>query len=344
MTSAFLRLALLVTVLGALSSACRHAPQDRLTLDDDADGVRNADDACPGTPGSSATRGCPAKDTDGDGVDDSVDKCPRLAGPASREGCPVRDVDEDGVEDARDACPRVAGVLERQGCPVEDLDRDGVEGAADQCPEEAGPASRGGCPEEDADRDGVPDAVDACPQEEGFPSLRGCPERDTDGDSVLDHRDNCPREPGAPDNQGCAAKQRQLVLIRQDRLELRERIAFDAGTATVQPRSFPLLDNVAQVLRAHPELSPVLVESHTDNRGDAEANRALSLARANAVRDYLVGQGVPPARLEARGHGPDRPIASNETSQGREANRRVELLLPSVSGTAPGATPRKPGR
>jgi outer membrane protein OmpA-like peptidoglycan-associated protein len=340
MMHALRRLALLAAVLGALSSGCRHAPEDRPTEDDDRDGVLNADDACPGTRGPSETRGCPPKDTDGDGVDDSVDKCARRAGPASRDGCPVRDVDEDGVEDSRDACPRVVGVLERQGCPVEDLDRDGLEGEADKCPEEAGPASRDGCPEQDADHDGVPDASDACPEEEGFPTLRGCPERDADGDSVMDHRDNCPREPGAPDNQGCSPRQRQLVIIRQDRLELRERIAFDSGTATLQARSLPLLDNVARVLLAHPKLSPLLVESHTDNRGDVATNRALSQARAEAVRDYLVGQGVPPHRLDARGHGPDRPVTSNETSQGREANRRVDLLLPPPSGTAP----RKPGR
>jgi outer membrane protein OmpA-like peptidoglycan-associated protein len=342
MMHAFLRLALLATVLGTLAPACRHAPDNPSTLDADADGVRDADDACPRAPGSAATRGCPPKDTDGDGVDDSLDKCPRRAGPASREGCPTRDVDEDGVEDARDACPRVAGVLERQGCPVEDLDRDGVEGAADKCPEDAGPASRDGCPEQDADRDGVPDVDDACPEEEGFPSLRGCPERDTDGDSVSDHRDNCPRERGTPDNQGCA--QRQLVIIRPDRLELRERIAFDSGTPTLQPRSFPLLDNVARVLLAHRELSPLVVESHTDNRGDAEANRALSQARAEAVREYLVKQGVPPDRLDARGYGPDRPVTSNETSQGREANRRVELLLPAPSRPAPKGNPWNPGR
>ncbi|MCY1018382.1 OmpA family protein [Pyxidicoccus sp. MSG2] len=339
MTHARLRLTLLTLVLGALSLGCRHAPEDRPGSDDDRDGVLNADDACPEARGASATRGCPPKDTDGDGVDDSVDKCARLAGPASREGCPVRDGDGDGVEDARDSCPRVVGVLERQGCPVEDLDRDGLEGAADRCPEEAGPAVRDGCPEDDADHDGVPDESDACPEQEGFASLRGCPERDADGDSVADHRDNCPRERGAADNQGCPSKQKQLVLIRQDRLELRERLVFDSGTATLQPRSFPLLDNVARVLLAHPELTPVVVASHTDNRGDPDVSRALSQSRAEAVRAYLVAQGVPADRLDAQGHGADRPIASNETSQGREANRRVELLLP-----APGPHSKSPRR
>lgn len=339
MTHARLRLTLLTLVLGALSLGCRHTAGDRPTADDDRDGVLNADDACPDARGSAATRGCPPKDTDGDGVDDSVDKCARLAGPAAREGCPVRDVDGDGVEDARDSCPRVAGVLERQGCPVQDLDRDGLEGAADRCPEEAGPAAREGCPEKDADQDGVPDERDACPEVEGLPTLRGCPERDSDGDTVPDQRDNCPREPGAADNQGCSPKQKQLILIRPDRLELRERITFDSGTANLQARSLPVLDNVARVLLVHPELTPVVVASHTDNRGDPEASRALSLARAEAVRTYLVAQGVPADRLDAQGYGPDRPVASNETSQGREANRRVELLLPSSNPRA-----RNPGR
>ncbi|MFP2932957.1 OmpA family protein [Pyxidicoccus sp. 3LG] len=343
MTHAFLRLALLAAVLGTLPLGCRHAPEDRPTHDDDRDGVLNAEDACPSARGPAKTRGCPAKDTDGDGVDDSVDKCPRRAGPTHREGCPMRDVDEDSVEDAKDACPRVPGVLERQGCPIEDQDRDGLEGTADKCPEEAGPAALEGCPAKDADGDDVPDADDACPEEEGFASLRGCPERDGDGDSLADHRDNCPRQPGSPDNQGCAPQPRQLVIIQPDRLQLLERILFDPNTATLQKRSLPVLDNVARVLLAHPELERVIVESHTDNRGDPNANRALTQARADAVLAYLLEQGVPPERLVARGLGSDRPIESNETSQGREANRRVELLLPPPPGMAPRGT-RSPVR
>ncbi len=331
-----LRLALPAAVLGAFPLGCRHSPPaERPSADDDGDGVRNAEDGCPDARGTAALRGCPMRDTDGDGVDDSADRCPRRAGPASREGCPVRDVDEDGVEDARDACPRLAGVMERQGCPVEDLDRDGVEGAADRCPEHAGPPSRQGCPEKDADGDGVPDAVDACPEEEGFASLRGCAERDSDSDSVSDHRDNCPREAGVPDNHGCPARQRQLVIIRPDRLELLERIGFEAETATLQARTLPLLDNVARVLVTHPELDRVLIESHTDNRGDAEASRVLSQARADAVRAYLLARGVPGERLEARGYGPDRPLESNETFHGREANRRTELVFAPPSGESP---------
>ncbi len=69
------------------------------------------------------------------------------------------------------------------------------------------------------------------------------------------------------------------------------------------------------------------VEGHTDNTGSAETNRVLSLARANSVRDYLVGQGVEGGRISVVGLGPDQPVASNDTSQGRARNRRVEIIL-----------------
>ncbi|NVJ10733.1 thrombospondin type 3 repeat-containing protein [Myxococcus sp. AM001] len=331
-TRALHRLALLAAVLAVAAPGCRHAPALEPGLDADGDGVLNGEDACPTVRGLARLQGCPVKDTDGDGVEDALDTCPRRAGPASRDGCPIRDSDEDGVEDAKDACPRVFGLLERRGCPVDDPDRDGVEGAADKCPDAPGPASREGCPIPDADGDGVPDEADACPDEEGLPSLRGCPERDVDGDGVADHRDNCPRERGALDNQGCPAARKQRVVIRPDRLELLERITFAPGTATLQPRVQPALDNVAEVLLLHPRLGVIAIEGHTDNRGEADVQRAVTLARAEAVRDYLVERGVSPDRLEARGLGPDRPVESNETSQGREANRRMELRVVAPRG------------
>ncbi|GHH01307.1 thrombospondin type 3 repeat-containing protein [Comamonas sp. JC664] len=327
MMRALLPWALLAVVSGGLVSGCRHGPALNPALDADGDGVPNGEDACPTVRGLARLQGCPARDTDGDGVEDALDKCPRHAGPASRDGCPIRDTDEDGVEDAKDLCPRVPGLLERQGCPIDDPDRDGVEGAADKCPNEPGPASRDGCPVRDADGDGVPDEEDACPNEEGLASLRGCPERDSDGDGVPDHRDNCPRERGLMDNQGCTSAAKQFVIIRPDRLELVERIGFAPGTATLLPRALPVLDNVARVLLAHPRMGVIAIEGHTDNLGEPHAQRALTLARAEAVRDHLVRQGVPPDRLEARGFGPDRPVETNETSVGRKANRRMDLRI-----------------
>jgi outer membrane protein OmpA-like peptidoglycan-associated protein len=143
---------------------------------------------------------------------------------------------------------------------------------------------------------------------------------------VADHVDNCPSEAGPADNQGCPAKQKQLVVIKQDRIEIKETVYFNTAKASIQSRSFKLLDQVAKLLTEHPELEKVWIEGHTDSAGKAEANRKLSQRRAEAVRDYLIKKGVAAERLVAQGFGPDRPIADNKTAKGRAANRRVEFL------------------
>jgi outer membrane protein OmpA-like peptidoglycan-associated protein len=89
---------------------------------------------------------------------------------------------------------------------------------------------------------------------------------------------------------------------------------------------------VAQVMKAHPEVQRVTIEGHTDDTGSAATNRKLSQARAEAVRDYLVGKGVEASRLEAKGFGPDRPVQSNKTKAGRDANRRVEFVVQKPPG------------
>ncbi|HZI06456.1 MAG TPA: OmpA family protein [Archangium sp.] len=267
------------------------------------------------------------RDDDGDGVKNGEDKCPTEAGPAGRQGCLVKDTDKDGIEDGADTCPTEAGTAERQGCPVRDTDKDGLEDSMDKCPTEAGPAERQGCPVRDADKDGVADERDACPAEAGLTELRGCPAKDTDGDTVSDHLDNCPAEKGVTTNAGCPEKQKQMVAIQKGKLEIKEQVFFATGKAIIQPRSFKMLDQVARILQQHPEVEKMRIEGHTDNRGNAEANRELSLARAEAVKGYLVSKGVEPARLEAKGFGPDQPIATNKTDKGRAANRRVEFII-----------------
>jgi outer membrane protein OmpA-like peptidoglycan-associated protein len=109
-------------------------------------------------------------------------------------------------------------------------------------------------------------------------------------------------------------------------------VYFATGKSVIQPRSFPLLDQVAKVLREHPEIERIRIEGHTDDRGKADANRSLSQARAEAVQKYLVDKGVEAARLEAKGFGPDRPVTSNKTEKGRAANRRVEFVITSPEG------------
>jgi len=235
-----------------------------------------------------------------------------------------KDSDDDGILDDADRCPNVVGLPGFQGCP--DRDGDGLEDEADQCPSEPGAVERKGCPQKDSDGDGLVDEEDACPTEPGPVERRGCPIRDRDHDTVEDQEDNCPDEFGPPDNQGCPPEEKQLVVIQRDRIKINDTIHFDFDKATIQPRSFPLLNQVAKVILEHPEIISVSVEGHTDGQGSAEYNRRLSQRRSESVRAYLIGKGVAPERLEARGFGEDRPIASNSTNAGRAANRRVEFI------------------
>ena len=208
----------------------------------------------------------------------------------------------------------------------DDDDGDGVRNGEDTCPTEAGPAERKGCPVKDTDQDGVVDERDACPAEVGLEELRGCPAKDTDSDGVADHLDNCPAEKGETTNQGCPAQQKQMVAIQKGKLEIKEQVFFASARTTIQPRSFKMLNQVARVIQQHPEIDKIIIEGHTDDRGDAEVNRRLSLVRAEAVKSYLVSKGVEASRLEAKGYGPDQPIASNKTAKGRAINRRVEFI------------------
>lgn len=93
----------------------------------------------------------------------------------------------------------------------------------------------------------------------------------------------------------------------------------------IQSRSFELLDEVAATILAHPELGRLEVGGHTDNVGGEPHNLDLSQRRASAVVAWLVSRGVPAARLEAKGYGSSKPIASNDTAAGRDQNRRVEF-------------------
>jgi OOP family OmpA-OmpF porin len=156
-----------------------------------------------------------------------------------------------------------------------------------------------------------------------------CPalDDDGDGDGVPDYLDNCPNEPGPASNQGCPAKKKQLVIITRRNLELKEKVFFVSGKAAIDPRSRNLLGQVAAVLRSHADLPPLVVEGHTDNVGKPEVNRKLSQARAEAVRLFLIQQGIDQGRVSAAGFGPERPLASNRTPSGRASNRRVEFRL-----------------
>lgn len=106
--------------------------------------------------------------------------------------------------------------------------------------------------------------------------------------------------------------------------EIRENVVFATGSDVLDAGATATLDKVVDAMTRHP-LPVVEVSGHTDSTGDPDANRTLSGARAQAVVDYLVSQGVDEARLQSRGAGADEPIADNGTADGRAQNRRVEL-------------------
>lgn len=247
----------------------------------------------------------------------------KLAEPAARNA----------VANSKD-CGKVTVLIREKEAPsaaapkvaLKDTDGDGVPDIDDLCPEVPGPASNHGCPVfADKDGDGVPDDIDRCPEVPGPKENFGCPWPDRDHDGVPDKDDLCPDEPGPADNHGCPRKMK-LVVVRKDRIEIKQQVHFRPAKSVILPRSFELLRQVAQVIKDAPQIR-VRVEGHTDNVGKLATNMRVSQSRADAVKDFLVKQGVDEKQLTALGYGPTRPIASNATRAGKSLNRRVEFRI-----------------
>ena len=117
------------------------------------------------------------------------------------------------------------------------------------------------------------------------------------------------------------------VEVTAERIDIRDSVYFDTAKATIQSRSFGLLDNVASVLQDHPELKKVRIEGHTDSRGGADYNKKLSDDRARSVKEYLIGKGVDAGRLESIGYGEERPLDDRNVAEAWEKNRRVDFFV-----------------
>ncbi len=281
--------------------------------DQDGDGVKDELDSCPAEAGSAATKGCP--DDDGDRIINRNDLCPDQAGEAAFRGCP--DSDNDKIPDFEDDCPEVPGLSAFRGCA--DTDNDSVADPFDDCPEVAGSEGTQGCPDDDGD--GFKDSVDQCPSLAGIAEFGGCPDSDEDG--IIDPEDGCPLLPGYRPNKGCPeinpAVRRALDVIF-------ENLIFATNSANIDATSLDDLDVLVDIMKDDPNLK-LSIEGHTDNRGDSQYNLELSRLRAEAVKQYLVDRGIAAGRITAIGYGQTRPVASNETVQGRLKNRRVELKV-----------------
>jgi len=326
---------------------CRDAPGVWAFMgcpDTDGDGIQDSKDDCPTVAGIVEFNGCP--DTDGDKIMDKKDSCPDVAGPIEYNGCP--DTDGDKIIDKKDSCPTVAGVLYLQGCPdrdkdsitdaddlcpdnfgprenngCPDTDKDGIFDYLDDCPLIYGPIENNGCPWPDTDADGLLDKDDDCPLLAGPKENKGCPYKDTDGDGLLDKDDDCPNTPGPKSNKGCPVIEVEVEEILKTAFDALE---FEFGKGIILDISKPSLIELAGVLTKKPAWK-LEITGHTDNVGDEQANLILSKKRAEAIREFLVGQGIDFTRLNVLYFGETMPIGDNNTVEGRQKNRRVEMKV-----------------
>jgi len=161
--------------------------------------------------------------------------------------------------------------------------------------------------------------------------------KDDDGDGVANKYDKCPGTPSGVqvDGAGCPIVVKnetrvveKVVVTEADRKVVADAIKnleFDLGKATIRPTSYATLNKGAELLIE--KNFSLKLAGHTDNTGSRELNMRLSKERAESVKAYLVSRGANASRIEATGYGPDQPIASNKTADGRQQNRRVEFTL-----------------
>jgi len=226
-------------------------------------------------------------------------------------------------------CPNtpLCCIVDQDGCPV-DTDKDGICDGCDKCPDTPPGCvvDENGCPV-DTDKDGVCDGLDKCPNTPlgCIVDKDGCPV-DSDKDGVCDGLDKCPDTPAGVkvDKDGCPLPE----IVEKGRTTLQ--VLFDFDKSTIKGNYSQDIDALADVMKKYGDLN-VTIEGHTDNLNRSKKpdyNKKLSQRRADAVKQYLVEKsGIDAKRLTAIGFGAEKPIASNETEEGRQKNRRVEAAV-----------------
>tara|TARA_R110001592_G_scaffold119736_2_gene323120 strand:- start:2568 stop:4082 length:1515 start_codon:yes stop_codon:yes gene_type:complete len=210
----------------------------------------------------------------------------------------IIDTDDDGVIDQLDKDPNTpVGVqVYGNGVPV-DSDADGVPDYLDKCVFVKGRIDNDGCPFiGDKDRDGIPDREDKCPEVKGLEIHQGCP----DANSL---------------------RVTELVTV----MSYSKNIYFNTDSNSIRSGFYyTMLDDVAEIMLKNKDVT-FSVFGYTDNVGSEEYNLKLSERRANEARKYLIERGVEPDRITAKGFGKVNPSYNNDTAQGRQLNRRVEI-------------------
>lgn len=313
-------------------------PEFKGCPDKDGDGIIDKRDECPDDAGLPEFNGCP--DKDGDKIIDKKDDCPEVPGVAAFNGCP--DTDNDGIPDPKDDCPENAGPMEFNGCP--DTDGDGVRDIDDKCPIVPGTIKNFGCPDIKLQllnqANAVIEEVDIKDNKFAFskevdkktakfrllgqatdtigeihitsPNIRG--------KLAFRDKDKYFRFPQEAQAVELTEAEKEVVKKAFDNLE------FNTGKDIIKNESYASLDELAELLKKYPDWK-LKIEGHTDNVGSRTSNLTLSKKRAEAVKKYLVKKGVSATRFEVKWYGPDKPIAPNDTEEGRQKNRRVEMTI-----------------
>lgn len=266
------------------------------------------------------------RDSDGDGIKDKFDQCPDTPTGAfvDEYGCPL-DKDGDGVYDGLDACDGTpqGAVVDITGCPM-DADKDGIFDGLDKCPDTPLDVAVDvrGCPL-DTDSDGVPDFKDKQPNTPpGAIVDQDGVALDGDGDGVPDGTDKCPDTATlvVVDEFGCPIAKPLVEKIVLN-------IKYASGSFQPDKESRDVLDEIVETMQAYPDLR-IEINGYTDALGSETGNKLLSEKRAKAVMEYLREKGVASERMSYTGFGEDPKffIGDNSTEQGRQKNRRVEVV------------------
>jgi len=167
------------------------------------------------------------------------------------------------------------------------------------------------------------DKNDECPYIAGPIKNKGCPYQDTDNDGVLDKDDDCPNTAGPISNKGCPVIEKEIIEILKTAFD---NLEFETGKDIIKSSSFTSLTELYEVLNKKP-LWGLQISGHTDNVGDDQQNLVLSKKRAEAVRSFMISKGIDASRLTVLYFGETKPIATNDTVEGRQKNRRVEMKI-----------------
>ncbi len=320
--------------------------------DRDHDHVEDKDDICPDEAGLPEFNGCP--DKDGDKIPDKQDACPDVFGLAQFNGCP--DTDGDGITDKEDDCPTEKGLAQFKGCP--DRDGDGVMDKKDLCPEKPGPVSNNGCPETKLilvdsaglalktvvqSKDGSY-SFDELPSDELVRFKLEGEHVDTIFDvkvfqggiakrAIKDNRDGYLHFIVLKTDVNKLNMMKEVdVAVKLDTLEKAivakafSNLEFAVGNDVIKKESYKSLDELATLLTKKSKWR-LKISGHTDDQGLPAANLKLSQKRSEAVKKYLVGKGIKAERFKVEWFGQTKPIADNKTNEGRQKNRRVEMLI-----------------